>query len=74
MIKTTKIIFAIPAAAAEIPPNPNIPAIIATITQITNNLIITNGFILCHFPPLGYYKTLNANILTPKLGSLIKSE
>ena len=39
-IKIKKMILAMPAAAAEIPPKPNIPAIIAMTTQIMNHLSI----------------------------------
>lgn len=42
IIKTTKIIFAIPAAAPAIPPNPRIPAINAIIIKVIvqRNIVI----------------------------------
>ena len=43
-IKMKKITLAIPAAAAEMPPNPKIPAIIAMTIQIKNTLNIIAVF------------------------------
>ena len=44
MMKTTKIIFAIPAAASEMPPKPKIAATMEIITQITSHFNIIVSF------------------------------
>lgn len=44
-IKMKKITLAMPAAASEIPPNPNIPAMMAITIQTINNLNIIEVFL-----------------------------
>jgi hypothetical protein len=67
-----KIILAIPAAAAEIPPKPNIPATMATITQIINNLIIIKRFLIKKlYPSLIFYK-IQGNIVKNNIKNSIR--